>query len=98
MNRGSTLVASVRGGVGRANPLGERTTVPVMPLSFNEHPREPRTKAGNLVFSLGFLGIVTAALTVPLMTWRHTHSPGLTIVMLNVVVLSLMLLWIVKFT
>ena len=69
-----------------------------MRLSRNENSREPKEKTGNLIFSLSFLGIVSAALTVPLMTWRHTHSPSLTFLILNVVVWLLMLLWIVKFT
>jgi hypothetical protein len=69
-----------------------------MPFSSKKDSHEHKGKTGNLVFSLSFLGIATVTLTVPLMTWRYTHSAGLTIFMLNVVVWSLMLLWVVKFT
>lgn len=55
-------------------------------------------RSGRLVFSLGFLGSVTTALTIPLMAWRYTHSSEATFVALNLVVWLLIILWITRYT
>jgi fluoride ion exporter CrcB/FEX len=55
-------------------------------------------KTGNLVVSIGFLATITTAMTIPLMTYRFTQSPSVAISVLNIVVLSLIVLWIIKFT
>lgn len=62
------------------------------------HRRERFPINGNLVVSISFLAVVTAAMTIPLMTWRITGSLGATIFVLNVVVLALITLWVIWFT